>query len=212
MRASRHLITAPTADVVTAAAVRTMLGITDADDVVEALIGAVVATLDPSTGGWLGRALSPQTWELRLDRFPAAEIDLPYPPLTELTSVKYDDGAGDEQTLIEDTDYRVFGLGQFGKASVAPVYGGAWPSARSDVEAVRIRYVCGYAAADMPQTIKSAIALGVKQLQSTSERNLFLSRESVPGVLDRQWVVSDAAGAAVARAIDALLSTYRVWG
>lgn len=211
MRASRHLITAPTADVVTAAAVRTMLGISTADDIVEPLIAAVVATLDPSAGGWLGRALSPQTWELRLDCFPAAEIDLPYPPLTELTSIKYDDNSGDEQTLIEGTDYRVFGLGEFGKASVAPVYGGAWPSARSDIAAVRIRYVCGYAEADMPQPIKSAIALGVKQLQSTSERNLFLSRESIPGVRDRQWVVSDAAGAVVTRAIEGLLSTYRVW-
>lgn len=213
MTGTARLITPPTASVVTVAEVKTMLGITtDADDaLLAAFIEATVGTIDAASGGWLQRALAPQTWEFCLDCFPATGIALPFPPVTEVTSVKYDDTAGAEQTLVEGNDYRVLGLGQHGKTSLVPAYGASWPSATAGAESVRIRYVCGYATADMPQAIKSAIALGVKQLQSTSERNLFLSRESIPGVRDRQFVVSDAAGAVITRAIENLLSPFHVW-
>lgn len=213
--ASRVLITAPTAAVVTPAEIRTMLGFgaTDpSDDLLEAMIGAVVNTLDPAAGGWLGRALRPQTWELRLEGFCEDEIELPYPVLTELTSVKYDDSAGVEQTLIEGTDYRVFGLGGHGPAEIAPVYNRVWPTARYDEESVRIRYVAGYSGAAMPQAIKAAVALGVQNLRANTERSLYLAGEVIPGVRERRWVVSDAAGAAIERATAGLLGNYRVWG
>lgn len=213
MDATPVLVTAPTAAVVTAAELRTMLGL-PADNpstaLLEAMRDAVVAQLDPASGGWLGRALSPQTWELRLGSFPSYAIELPYPPVSAVTSVKYDTDAGVETTLVEGTDYRVFGLNGHHKAAVAPVYNGSWPTPRSDREAVRIRYVCGYTT--VPQPIKSAIALGVKHLTSSSERNLFLSKESIPGVIDRQWIVSEAAGKALEAAMGSLLAGYRVYG
>lgn len=211
-----HLITAPTAAVLSADDARTMLGLSataPSDELLEAMIGAVVGTLDAGTG-WLGRALCPQTWEYRFDDFPSdgCAIRLPYPPLTELTSVIYVDSAGDDVTLVEDTDYRVIGLGGHNRASVETVYDGSWPTSRGDTGSVRIRYACGYAPAAMPPAIKAAIALGVKHLQSTSERNLFMQREDIPGVRSRQWVVSEAAGKAIEHAIGSLLSTYRVFG
>lgn len=208
------LITAPTVRVVTAAEVKTMLGLGDSvsDTMLEAMIDAVTNTIDPASGGWLGRALRPQTWELRLKYFPADRFELPYPVLTELTSVIYDTTAGVETTMVEGTDYRVFGLGGHDKAAIATVYGGIWPTPRDDDEAIRIRFTSGYATTAMPQAIKSAIALGVRHLISSSERNLFLSQESVPGVIDRRWVVSEAAGKAIEAAIGGILSTYRVWG
>lgn len=209
-----YLITPPTGEVISANDARTMLGLSSSspsDEMLEALINGVVGTLDAGTG-WLGRALCLQTWEYRLDAFPSdgCAIKLPYPVLTELTSLKYDDSDGAEQTLVEDTDYRVIGLGGHDRASVEPIYNGSWPTARGDIEAVRIRYECGYAALDMPAPIKAAVALGVRHLLSMGERNLFLSREETPGVRSRQWTVSDSAGAAVKDTVASLLATYRV--
>lgn len=207
------LITAPTADVLSVDDCKSMLGITSdsQNDMIEAAIGAVVATIDPSSGGWLGRALRPQTWELRLSQFPRCAIDLPFPVHTEVTSVKYDDASGTEQTLVENTNYRVFNLNQRTRASIAPPYLSYWPYARVDRESVRIRYVCGYAGGDMPKPITSFIALQVRMLLSNVERNLYLSMDSIPGVRERRWIVSEAANAQIKSAADGLLSTYRVW-
>lgn len=212
--ASLVLITAPTVRVITAAEARTMLALSDStpDAMIEAMIDAVTGTIDPATRGWLGRALRPQTWELRLDCFPGERIDIPYPVLTELTSIKYDSTAGVETTMVENTDYRVFGLGGHDKAYVTTIYNGTWPTPRADDESVRIRFVAGYAGVAMPQAIKSAVALGVKHLISTGERSLYIAREDIPGVRSRQYVVSEAAGKAIETAIGGLLAPFRVWG
>lgn len=210
------LITGPTEDVLTVQELKVMLGITsDADDALLAIQrDAVTAQLDPAKGGWLGRALRPQTWELRLSQFPADCIKLPFPTVTELTSVKYDDQGGTEQTLTVDTDYRVFNLEQHTSATIAPPYNDMWPIARSDVESVRIRYVAGYSGDAMPKAIKQAIALGVQHLRGVGGGggNLYLRREEIPGVLSQEWTVSEAAGEVIRKSMESLLSTYRVWG
>lgn len=206
-----YLITAPSEEVLSADDARIMLGLgetTPSDELLQAMIGAAVGTLDAATG-WLGRALALQTWEYRLDAFPddGCAIKLPYPPHVELTSFIYTNAAGADITLDDDYDYRTIGLGGHNRASVEPE-DDEWPTSSGDTESVRIRYVCGYA--EMDPTIKAAVALAVKQLQSMSERNLYLAAEITPGVRERRWVVSDAAGAAIKRAISDLLSTYRV--
>lgn len=224
-----HLITAPAVPVMTLAELKTMLGIsgTDQDTMLTAMISAAANTLDAASGGWLGRALRPQTWELRLPGFPSADprslgpfstyaaIRLPYPPVTAVTSLKYDNTAGAEQTLVEGTDYTVFDLGDKDMTTIRPPYNGIWPIARWYPESVRIRYVAGYALtpADlMPANIKAAVALGVHLLRSNTERNLYLSAEDYPadGGLKR-WVVSDAAGKALKDAISDQLATLRVY-
>lgn len=212
MRQSVALITAPVAPPVSIADCKALLGITGdgQDDMIEMSIDAVVGTLDASTGGWLGRALSPQTWELRLDQFPACKIMLPFPVLLSLDSIKYDDQNGVEQTLTEGTDYRVFDLGSNHKASVAPVYNGLWPGARYDEQSVRIRYTCGYDD-EIPAAIRSAIGLGVRALLNTSERNLFIAGKSIEGVSETRWVVSDVGAQIINSSINNLLSTYRTW-
>lgn len=173
MKGKAYLITPPADAVVTLAEVKTILGITDtaSDDLLTAMIGAATSQLDAASSGWLGRALRPQTWELRMSRFPSAPIRLPYPPVTEVVSVKYDDADGNEQTLVLDADYRVLGLGDAWRTVVRPVYNGSWPAARDDDESVRIRYVAGYGGSPdpMPGSIKTAIALMAQHLRTTSE-------------------------------------------
>jgi uncharacterized phiE125 gp8 family phage protein len=207
------LVTPPTDEVVTITELKVMLGITsDADDdLLGAMRDAVVQTIDPAAGGWLGRALAPQTWELRLPGFWCNSIRLPYPPTLTVDSVKYDDVDGVERTLVEGVDYRLFGLGGTGRTEILPVYQGSWPSTRGDFEAVRIVFTAGYTEDEMPQPIKVAIALGVKHMQSTSVKDLFLSSEETPGVRSRSWTVSENAGAVITTVIEGLLATYRVW-
>jgi len=231
-----YLITPPTDDVVTLDEAKAFLRETtsDNDALITALIAAAVSTIDPVSGGWLGRSLRPTTWELRqpsfggfnchwkgyLDRdydrhLSAAGIQLPYPPLISVDSVKYDDGDGVEQTLAADTDYRVFGIGTARHARVEPAYNGSWPtSVRYDDEAVRIRFTAGYAtpAPDaLPGAIKQAVFLMVKALMDLSARNLFISAESVEGVGSRNFVVTENGAMIMRNTGENLLQTFRVY-
>jgi uncharacterized phiE125 gp8 family phage protein len=131
-----------------------------------AMIDAAVSHLD-GRDGLLGRALIEQEWELTLDTFPATALCLPLPPLISVTSVKYIDPAGAEQTLPAAA-YKVE-PGEDGRLS--PVYGTSWPGARSESGAVKVVFKAGYgAAADaVPQAIRSAMLLIIG--------DLFLNRE-----------------------------------
>ncbi len=196
------LITPPAVAVVTLAEAKAHLRVDHADD--DALIGGMIAAatghLDPAGGGWLGRALRPQTWELRLDFFPYGAILLPYPPLISVDSVTYDDDDGVEQELVAGTGYRVFAGGAW-NARIEPVYGGAWPSVRCDRDAVRIRYVSGYppAGEETPDGLPAAITAAVLLMVG----DLYAHRETV----------ADGAPAKVpvSATVDALLAPFRVY-
>jgi uncharacterized phiE125 gp8 family phage protein len=213
-----YLITAPTQDVVTLDEAKRQLRVTStsSDELIQAMIDAVVALLDPATSGYLDRALRPQTWEARLPNFPCGEIKLPYPPLMSITSVKYDDLSGVERTLAVTTGYRVIGQGSFSKAAIAPPYLQPWPAARCDFESVRIRFIAGYdadadAGDSLPAAIKQAVHLAVRNLYTLGERSLFESQNTIDGVGEKRWIVSDMASKIIKEATDNLLAPYRVW-
>jgi uncharacterized phiE125 gp8 family phage protein len=239
VRGTLVLITPPSVGALSLADCKSALGITATtqDTIMSAAIDAAVAVMDPASGGWLGRALRPQTWEFRLSEFPVgdygfepgyANIVLPYPVQTAVASVKYDDGDGVERTLNEGPDYRVFGLGGHNRACIAPVINKTWPYARPDMESVRIRYVAGYASAvaadpqhippivavadKIPAPIKQAIALSVRMLLSNIERNLFVSLELTQGVGETRYIVSDTANKMIQEATANLLANFRVYG
>jgi uncharacterized phiE125 gp8 family phage protein len=79
----------------------------------------------------------------------------------EITSVKYDDADGVEQT-VDPSVYRVLAA-----SSAAPrlslAYNQSWPSPRSQPEAVRIRYVAGYGeqGSDVPAPLRHAMLLQI---------------------------------------------------
>lgn len=91
-----RLITAPAVEPVTVAEARAHLYVGHSDD--DAIIGAFIAAAREDCEHRTQRALVTQTWERTLDGFPAA-ISLPMAPLASVTSVKYIDGDGNEQTL-----------------------------------------------------------------------------------------------------------------
>lgn len=135
----------------------------DQDDYITSLIVAVVSTLDPASGGSLGRALRLQTWELWPRSFPASKIELPYPPLSAILSVAYVDGAGNAQTLTPNVHYTRRGDGEAGRQYIEPI--GSWPSSVTK-DTVRIRFTCGYSTDEdrLPGGIKAYIKLVVNDL------------------------------------------------
>jgi uncharacterized phiE125 gp8 family phage protein len=222
------LIAVPTLPAVTLADAKVGLGITDTsqDTIVAAAIAAAGDALDPAAGGWLGRALRTQTWELQLRSFgrhhrrnfqfnprqaiEAHHIALSYPPLQNVLSVKYFDVNGVDQTLALGTDYRVLGMGQvYDKARIAPLYAKAWPTPRVDDGSVRIQFTCGYddsaPLTAMPRGLKQAIILGARALMSVTGRDMLLFEDRVDGMGLKRYQNNPAAADIVNKAISSLL-------
>lgn len=203
---------APEVEPLTADEVRERLNIGNdvTDPVIEAFITAARQQLDGASG-WLGRSLITQSWRLELDRFPYfpnREINIPLPPLQEVSSVQYIDGDGALVEMMPD-EYGVF-PGE--RPYIVPAFGTSWPTARCTPGAVAIEFTAGYGdeGENVPEPIRSAIALLVSHLRSMSAQNLFLSGETVEGIGSKSFVVGGNAGAAVDNAVRTLISGYRI--
>lgn len=129
----------------------------------------------------LGRALAPRTMEIATNAFPGVAVDtaagaafpLPFGPVTEIVSVKYDDTNGDEQTV----DPATYVLDSYANPSrLCLAYGATWPTARSALNSVRVRYVTGYELAAgsppvpvLPKTARAAMLLMLGHLYENRE-------------------------------------------
>lgn len=138
------------------------------------------------------RGICTQTWELRLAEFPADDefIRLGKGNAVSVTHVKYVDVNGVEQTMSSgdytlDTDFEP-GL-------IRLNYDAEWPDARAQWDAVRIRFVVGWAQESVPEPIKQAVLLLVAQMYE----------QRVPEVTGT--IVSK-----VQFAVEALLEPYRL--
>lgn len=182
------LITAPTVEPVTLAQAKQHLGVIVAND--DAMILRHIVAARRHAEQYTGRRLCTQTWEYTRDEFPCGAMELPYPPVASVTSLKYIDANGAEQTLSPSL-YQVDTVAE--PARIAPAYGESWPDARCQFNAVTVRFVCGYGlTAAVPEDIACAMLLIVG--------HLFEHREDV----------SDMQVFQVPRAADALLNFYRI--
>lgn len=149
---SLKLISAPDIEPITLDEAKIFLRIdgTDQNDVIESLIIAARQEAEKITR----RQFITATWELRLDYFPEI-IYLPMPSLQSVTSVKYLDYSGTEQTLVENTDYMVDSYSE--PARITPCYGQVWPVTYPVINAVRIRFKSGFGddATDIPDSIRN---------------------------------------------------------
>lgn len=163
---------------------------TSADD---ALVAAWIIAAREMAQHYTGRGIGEQTIELALDEFPDDEDDwitLPLGPVASITSIKYTDLNGTEQT-ISSANYALSLYGESNK--VAPTYGNNWPSARDIPDAVRIRYVTGYTSATLPAAVQSAMLLMIAWMN-----------EHRGSEMDADDIQPPAA--------KALLGTVRLWG
>jgi uncharacterized phiE125 gp8 family phage protein len=156
-----YLVTGPT-EVLSLVDAKLHLRVEDSenDAVITAMVAAATADID-GRDGWLGRALKPQTWDLKLDGFPCGHIRLPLPPLISVTSVEYIDIDGITQTFSA-TKYHVSGAGGRNPARISLRAYEQWPlTAYRWPEPVTVRFEAGYEI--VPPDIVNAIKLQVSQ-------------------------------------------------
>lgn len=204
----RYVLDTPPDDLISLAEAKAHLRITgtDEDSLITALVAAATEHFDGRTG-ILGRAIMAQTWRLEAAGPVCGKIAIDMPDVTSIDSVTY--LSSGVETTWGSSEYR---LGANGALSfVEPASGTSWPAADDREDAFRVTFVAGWAdTGSVPAPIKSAVLLLVGQLYRLGERNLFLAREEVPGVMTRQFVVSSAANDSIARAIGLLTDKYRV--
>lgn len=188
------LITPPTTYPVTLAEAKLHCRVDVADD--DALITALITAATEMAETKTGRAIMSQTWELTLDSFPDA-FELTRTPVQSITSVRYFDTAGVQQTML-NTLYSLDTADEFGYAYVVPAYNGTWPDTRDQINAVSVQYVAGYVNAGLvPQGIKQWVLLTIATMYENRETEAYSSRavsttvqmQFVDRLLDRYTVV-----------------------
>ena len=148
----------------------------DNDDwLLNSYLRAAIADLDPPYG-ILGRAMMEQTLIAYLTGFDSDRIYLPYPPLVSVTSVKYQDSDGNEQT-VDSSTYEVITGSEPGY--VAILDGENWPTDEDDISTpVLIEYKAGYTS--VPEGIKFYIMLLVAEMYRQREMSTVMATKNNP--------------------------------
>lgn len=164
---------------------KVQLRVTDTAE--DALITLYITAARETLEDRLECTLPVTSWRLTLDAFPSA-IKLRRGPIAEVTSVKYLDATGTQQTLAP-ADYTVDTASTPGY--IVPAYGKAWPTTREQINAVEVEYIAGSAA--VPFALKAWMLLAIGDMYAHRE-----------GSTDRPTVPHDFA--------DRLLDPFKVWG
>lgn len=117
-------------------------------DYEDALIAAKISAARRHVENLTGLVLAQATFEVALDRFPAAEIAIPKTPLVSVESVAYTAPGGAELT-VNPSLYVVAS----DRGWIVPT--GKWPDTMRAINAVRVRFVAGAEA--IPETLREAI-------------------------------------------------------
>ncbi len=137
---------------------------------------------DPEETPWLQSAISAArqlcetftkrtfcstTLRLNLDEFPWFDFVLPRPNLVSVTTIKYLDTSGVQQTLSASA-YSVDSRSTPGR--IVAVYNTDWPAYRNFTNSIEVIYVAGYGAATaVPESVKNAIKFTVADWYSNRE-------------------------------------------
>ena len=177
MRSHRWtLITAPTWEPITLAEAKDHLRVdhTGEDAIIDNLIVAARQYLE----GLLGRGIPQQTMTAYYSTFWDL-MELPRAaPLRSVSSLKYLDSDGAEQTASTDL-YDVFAAPEPGE--VRRAYNQSWPSHRVVTDPVYLTYVCGWpSAAQIPAPIRQAMLLLIGHWYENRETTSPISVGDVP--------------------------------
>lgn len=167
---SYTIITPATLEALTVDEVKAYLRVdSDAEDT---LLGVLIKASTEMAESYLGRFLLTTVIEEFYDFFPVYKtgvdpfrgdrniIYLSRGPVQTVASVKYIDGNGDEIT-VDASDYRTDLVSE--PSRIFPEHG--WYGTKDTVNAVIIRYTCGYTqASDVPANIKMAMLLIIGEM------------------------------------------------
>ena len=172
------LATAPTVEPVTLSDARLHLKIPSAETSDDTYITALIVVARRSVERFQGRALINQTWDYYLDRFPIATsladghdrwIEVPRPPLSSVTHVKYTPEGG-ALTTFASSNYTVDTASTPGRIVLKRT--ADWPSTVLEItNGVVIRFIAGYgaAAANVPENTVHALKMLVSHLYENRE-------------------------------------------
>lgn len=150
--------TEPAKEPVTTAEAKLHLRVDLSDD--DALIDTLIITARRMVESECLHALITQTWEYFIEEFPEGEeIELPWPPLQSVTSVKYKDYDGDTNTLSTDV-YFVDTDSTPGRIILKP--GQSWPGdSLYPGNPITIEFECGFGTDtdDLPAEALAAVKL-----------------------------------------------------
>lgn len=150
-----QLTTEPATEPITTAQAKAhaRIDISDDDALVDLYITAARKFFEHQTR----RALITQSWTYTLERFPPGQtpIIIPIPPVISITSIKYYDTDGVQQTW----NSALYDLDSTSEpARVRPAWNETYPVTRAQMNAVEIIFACGYGdASDVPELYKTAI-------------------------------------------------------
>jgi uncharacterized phiE125 gp8 family phage protein len=135
----------------------------------DALIAYWIETARQQCEDIARRAFVTRTYTAYLDCWPGWLIELPYPPLATVTSVKYYDDAGSPAATFASSNYFVDTHSEPGRLALKS--SADWPSTTlRDINGVEIIYTAGYGAkAAVPARYKAAIFLIVAHLYQHRE-------------------------------------------
>jgi len=137
----------------------------DTDDERERVEDVLIPAATEMAQAETERQLINATWTLYLDAFPpdGDRIELPKPPLSSVTSIKYYDPAGTLQTWTAVGNYTVVAPSgpQAESGYIVPAFGIIYPPTQSVQDAVAIEFIAGYGAtyASVPGAIRAAMLL-----------------------------------------------------
>ncbi|OGR95735.1 MAG: hypothetical protein A2V88_15955 [Elusimicrobia bacterium RBG_16_66_12] len=167
----------------------------------DTLLKAAVATARHTCEAFTGRQLIDATWELVLDSWWEEGISrngvllIPRPPLRSITSIKYLDTGGVEQTLaastyLAETQATAVVAETCQKGRLYLKYAEQWPSLRCQPEAVKIRFTCGYGDGPdkVPLGLRQGMLLEVAEMYERRELSL-VGAMVTPAVItaERLW-------------------------
>lgn len=146
--------TKATSDPVTVAEVKARLRVVSSDD--DATIALMISEATAHVQELTGRQLMTATWAQRHDSFPSVFV-LRVAPVASITSIKYIDTDGAQQTL----DSSVYHTDLSSEpARITLDYNQSWPDIREEFGSVIVAFSAGYSsAAAVPAPIKHAIYL-----------------------------------------------------
>lgn len=153
--------TAPLGLAVSLAEAKETLRIESADTSLDVTITLSIKAITLEAEHYLNRSLVSQGFRQTLDAFPSA-IQLEYPPILSVTSVKYRDSDDVEQTL-DPADYLLDSVSE--PSYLVPASGTAWPSTYARVNAVMVDYTSGYGidSTTVPENIKNYILVRLQE-------------------------------------------------
>ena len=162
---SISVITAATSEPLTTAEVKNFLRVDSSDE--DTLIGVLITAARTMAEQYTRRILMTTTIEEFFDGFPdyrnPKDKDILYlsrGPIQSITSVKYVDSLGTEQTVSSD-NYRTDLVSE--PARIVSENG--WSATKDTVNAVVVRYVVGYSSAsDVPAALRQGMLLVISEM------------------------------------------------